>query len=108
MILDQKQFPAALAKTTSSIQLLDIDCKKVRDVSHAEAFACVATGNYRAVGRASRVRYIQPLSKEIVLSLPPLATLDTGDANFWVGRHLWTWSARDFGKRPLALDGLPA
>lgn len=112
MILTQEQFVTALASTASAIQLLDSERNKIRDLSKAEVVACMATGNYRAVGRGlHRVRYLQALSKDVMIPSVRAPREPEDDSHYWDDRHLWTWTARDFGSSrgiPLGIDGLPA
>ena len=107
MVLSAEQFICALARTSSTIRLLSADRQKIRDLNHEQAITCFATGHYQAVGRASRVRYLQALSKDVLL--PASVREYPADASFWHDRHLWTWTAADFGRsHPMALDGAPA
>lgn len=109
MILTQDQFAFALANTANAIRLLDVEGNKLKTISHEQAALCMSTGAYKAVGSGSakRVRYLQALVKGAIV---PRERECIADPSFWDERHLWTWSAADFGRRvaPLACDGLPA
>src|SRR6476660_2539580 len=107
MILTQEQFLSALDRTSSTIQLLSADRQKLRNLNHDEALVCFATGNYTAVGRPSRVRYLQAMTKDVLL--PAAVRECIAEPEFWRDRHLWTWTAADYGRsHPMALDGVPA
>ena len=103
MILNPELFVSVLKKTSSGIALLDANGTYVRTLSHAEAAACMGTGNYQAVGRKSRVRYLRALDRA---SGGPVEC-QAADPSFWEDRHLWTWTASDMNKRHgiRALDG---
>jgi hypothetical protein len=111
MILTSELFVSALAKTSSGIKLLDHEGNYVRALTPTEAAACSGSGNFQAVGRANRVRYLQPLSKDVLLPVPTPEITPEDDPAFWIGRHLWTWSPAEFGKHrggiPVGVDGLP-
>lgn len=108
MIIKSELFVSVLKQTSNGIKLLDAEGNYVRTLSQAEAAAVMATGNYMAGGRPSRVRYLRALSKDAAVPVEMRAA--ESDPSFWDQRHLWTWTAADFGKRHgiRALDGLPA